>query len=159
MKLLLILCCHVYHHYHFNPNVKLLGSEVVEFQVSSYYVDAVERLQKIMQKQIAGLGIGIETNPSSNVLISNFKRYDKHPLITFNDSGLFDRPDNPNLFVSINTDDQGVFDTCLENEYALMARSLEQRTDEQGFPVVSSDHIYRWLDHIRQMGLEQSFFN
>lgn len=149
----------LYHHYHFNPNVKLLGSEVVEFQVSSYYVDAVERLQKIMQKQIAGLGIGIETNPSSNVLISNFKRYDKHPLITFNDSGLFDRPDNPNLFISINTDDQGVFDTCLENEYALMARSLEQRTDEQGFPVVSSDHIYRWLDHIRQMGLEQSFFN
>lgn len=149
----------LYHHYHYNPGVKLLGNEVVEFQVSSYYVDAVERLQKIMQKQIAGIGIGIETNPSSNVLIGSFKRYDKHPLITFNDSGLFDSSDNPNLFVSINTDDQGVFDTCLENEYALMARSLEQCTDEQGFPVVSGDHIYRWLDHIRQMGLEQSFFN
>lgn len=147
----------LYHHYHYNPAVKRVGEEVIEFHVSKRYVRAVEQLQIIMQNQIARLGIGIETNPSSNVLIGSFKRYDKHPLIAFNDCNLFDKPGNPNLFVSINTDDQGVFDTCLENEYALMARSLEQLTDGQGLPVVSSDRIYQWLDHIRQMGLEQSF--
>lgn len=149
----------LYHHYHYNPKVKFCGSEIVEFQISIHYVRAVERLQKIMQAQIAELGIGIETNPSSNVLIGRFKRYDKHPLVAFNDRGLFDRPENPNLFVSINTDDQGVFDTCLENEYALIARSLEQLIDHQGTRAVSIDRIYQWLDHIREMGLEQSFFN
>lgn len=147
----------LYHHYHYNPEVKRRGSEVVEHQVSQHYVQGALHLQRVIQAQIARLGVGIETNPSSNVLIGSFKRYDQHPLVTFHDRGLFDKPDNPNLFVSINTDDQGVFDTCLENEYALMARSLEQLTDAEGHSLVSGDRIYQWLDHIRRMGLEQSF--
>lgn len=36
------------------------------------------------------------------------------------------------LSVSINTDDQGVFDTLLENEYALMVLALEKAKDEEG---------------------------
>lgn len=149
----------LFHHYHFNPETKLKGSEVVEYQVSERYVKAVIEAQKILQKIIAEKGIGIETNPSSNVLIGNFNRYDKHPITNFNDLGLFNNPENPNLFVSINTDDQGVFDTCLENEYALLARSLEQMTDANGNALVSADRIYGWLDHVRQMGIDQSFFN
>ena len=34
------------------------------------------------------------------------------------------------LSVSINTDDQGVFDTLLENEYALMALALKKKKDK-----------------------------
>lgn len=149
----------LYHHYHFNPETKRVGNEVVEYQVSKRYVQAVAHIQRILQGVLAGRGIGIEANPSSNVLIGSFNRYDRHPLVVFNDRGLFDEPDNPNLFVSINTDDQGVFATCLENEYALMARGLEQMTDEGGTPRVSGDKIYGWLDHVRRMGLEQSFLN
>lgn len=149
----------LYHHYHFNPETKRAGNEVVEYEVSKRYVQAVARLQKIMQGALAERGIGIECNPSSNVLIGSFNRYDRHPLVVFNDRGLFNEPDNPNLFVSINTDDQGVFATCLENEYALMARGLEQMTDERGEPRLSGDKIYGWLDHVRKMGLEQSFLN
>lgn len=36
------------------------------------------------------------------------------------------------LSVSINTDDHGVFDTLLENEYALMVLALEKAKDEEG---------------------------
>ena len=59
--------------------------------------------------------------------------------------------------MSINTDDQGIFNTSLENEYALIARSLELLTDEDGRPLYNKDDIYDWLDKIRDMGNEQSF--
>lgn len=147
------------HHYHFNPETKGLGDERVEYCVSKRFIKAVVRLQTILQRQLERRGIGIETNPTSNVLIGNFNRYDRHPLTVFNDLGLFDAPDNPHLFVSINTDDQGIFDTNLENEYALVARGLEQMTDEDGERLVSEDRIYGWLDHVRKMGLAQSFLN
>lgn len=147
----------LYHHYHYTPKTKETGAEIVEYMVTDLYIKSALELQKIIQKQIAKKGIGIETNPSSNVLIGNFNRYDCHPLVVFNDMNLFDKEYNPLLFVSINTDDQGVFDTCLENEYALMARGLEQMTDSNGEPIVSSAKIYSWLDNIRKMGLDQSF--
>jgi adenosine deaminase len=65
----------------------------------------------------------------------------------------------PQLNVSINTDDQGVFNTSLENEYSLLARSLENMKDENGDRKYNDKMIYQWLDNIRQMGLMQSFIN
>ena len=147
----------LYFHYHYNPQVKKRGAETVEYHTSKRYVTAAAEAQRLLQRQIADKGIAIESNPSSNVLIGNFNRYERHPIVAFNDRGLFDNPDNPNLFASINTDDQGVFDTSLENEYALIARGLEQMTDDRDERVVSSDRIYVWLDNIREMGLEQVF--
>ena len=41
------------------------------------------------------------------------------------------------MWVSINTDDQGVFDIKLENEYALIARALEKQVDKNGKPDLS----------------------
>lgn len=156
-----INCAYIYYNYHFNTKVKKAGAEQHEFSVSKAYVKAVKEIQKKMQRIIAAKGIGIETNPSSNYLIGNFKRYDKHPIINFYNLGLtYDREkinDCSQLFVSINTDDQGVFGTYLENEYALMAIALEKAKDENGQPLYNQAMIYDWLDRIRQMGLEQSF--
>ena len=61
------------------------------------------------------------------------------------------------LSVSLNTDDQGVFDTLLENEYALMVLALEKAKDEAGHPRYDIEDIYEWLDYVREMGLEQVF--
>ena len=36
------------------------------------------------------------------------------------------------IWVSINTDDQGIFNIKLENEYAFIARALEKKVDENG---------------------------
>ena len=61
------------------------------------------------------------------------------------------------LCVSINTDDQGVFDTLLENEYALMALALKKAKDENYQPLYDLEDIYKWIDYVRQMGIEQVF--
>jgi exonuclease V gamma subunit len=151
----------IYHQYHFNPGVKQKGMEKEEFPVEKSYVRAVSVIQKEMQKDIRDRGIGIETNPSSNYLIGCFRSYWKHPLIAFFNLGLTADSEEikkcPQLFVSVNTDDQGVFNTYLEKEYALMALALENVEDRDGNKVYNSAMIYDWLDRIRQMGLEQSF--
>jgi len=147
--------------YHFCPHVKIEGNEKEEFKIDKPYIQAVKVIQSEMQKKIRDKGIGIETNPTSNYLIGSFGKYSKHPILNFFNLGLTVDPEQikqcPQLFVSINTDDQGVFNTYLEKEYALMALALEKEEDENGNKKYNPAMIYDWLDRIRQMGLEQSF--
>jgi len=151
----------LYYLYHFDVKAKEIGKKIKRFEVKNEYIKVVESVQKHFQLEVAEKHLGIETNPSSNYLIGTFKRYDKHPLVNFFNLGLELDPkkvqDCPQLFVSINTDDQGVFNTYLENEYALMALALEKMEDEDGKKIYKPAMIYDWLDRIRQMGLEMSF--
>lgn len=61
------------------------------------------------------------------------------------------------LQVSINTDDQGVFDTSLENEYAIMTIALKKTKDENNQLLYDLEDIYAWIDYVRRMGITQSF--
>lgn len=149
--------CQLYYHYHFNEKVRKYAEEVVEFEVSASYIDAVSTLQHIIARRVASVNIGIETNPTSNYLISSIERYDEHPILRFNDVALTNSQDNPHLLISINTDDLGIFETSLENEYALLACSIEQLIDDDGKPLHAPTDIYNWLDNVRTMGLRQSW--
>lgn len=151
----------LYYAYHFDAKVKIVGQEMYVFKVENVFIELVLEFQKQFQFEIADKEIAIECNPSSNYLIGTFKRFDKHPIIQFYNRSLVIDPirlkQSPQLCVSINTDDQGVFDTYLENEFALLASSLEKIEKKEGQEGYSSMQIYSWLDDIREMGLEQSF--
>ncbi|MBU3071937.1 hypothetical protein [Clostridium estertheticum] len=151
----------LYMRYHYDAKVKTKGYKKEVFKIEPYMIYIIKEVQKHMQINIRQCGIGIECNPSSNVLIGNFKRYDKHPILNMYNLGLTIDEDkaaeHPQMFVSINTDDQGVFDTLLENEYALMGIALEKAKDKDGNPLYNQSMIYDWLDRVRQMGIEQSF--
>lgn len=151
----------LYHMYHYSHEVYNAGSQMVEIRVRDCIIDAVKKVRYHMQKEIARIGIGIETNPSSNYLIGTFKRYDKHPVINWYNIGLTSDSAalnaSPQLQVSINTDDQGVFSTYIENEYAYLALALEKCIDQQGNHLYSRENILQWLENIRKMGIKQSF--
>lgn len=151
----------IYLNYEYNPRVKKIGNEKDVLKIEPYMIDIIIKIQKEMQAFVRRRGIGIETNPTSNYLISNFKRYDKHPILNFYNLGLTTDENEvrecTQLFTSINTDDQGVFGTLLENEYALMAIALEKTKDKDGNPKYNQAMIYDWIDRIRKMGIEQSF--
>ena len=66
---------------------------------------------------------------------------------------------NMSLNVSINTDEQGVFDTLLENGYALMTLALKKAKDENNKHIYDIEDIYEWIDYVCKMGLEQVFDN
>lgn len=151
---------YLYYSYHYNPAIKEEGNKRKEIKINPCIVKAACAVQKKMQWIVAQKGIAIETNPSSNALIGTFKRYDKHPILNWYNNGLEEKTlfnDVPQLQVSINTDDQGVFATYIENEYAYLALALEKMKDENGNPLYSRTLIYNWLDNIRKMGLVQSF--
>lgn len=148
----------LYYMYHYDFGVRKRGAEIISVKICDDYIAATKMVQIKLREKVRDLGIGIECNPSSNFLISTFKRYDKHPLITFYNKELVNgHTSSPQMFVSINTDDQGVFATSLENEYALMALSLEKAKDINGNRLYEQENIYDWLDKIRRMGLQQSF--
>lgn len=151
----------LYHCYHYHPEVKKEGAKIKEVKVSGKMIRIVHEIQKALQKDIAAMGLGIEANPSSNYLIGTFKRYDKHPMLKFYNIGLtYDEQQLkscPQIMTSINTDDQGVFATSLENEYALMVLALERIEDKNGGKIYPRETIYKWLDNVREIGIRQSF--
>lgn len=151
----------LYFLYHYDWDVRNNGEKSVEVYIPPIYVEGVVAVQKAMQKEFASLGIGIETNPSSNLAISPIQDYSEHPLVVmYNKDMTWDADqimDCPQINVSINTDDKGVFHTSLENEYALMACAMEKMKDEKGVPLYNRQMIYQWIDNIREMGNQQSF--
>lgn len=152
---------YLYYLYHFNSDIKKAGDEMIEVQVNPAMIKVTKLLQKKMQEEICERGIAIETNPSSNRYIGTFKRYDEHPIKEWYNLGLTSNPEElekcPQLLVSINTDDQGVFNTYLENEYAYLALALEKAKNSDGTPKYKRTMILQWLDNIRKMGMDQSF--
>lgn len=153
----------LYYYYHYNEDVRREGMRTIEKKIDIMYIDGVNILQHEMRKKIAEYGIGIETNPSSNVMIGTFKRYDKHPILNFYNRELTEDEEKlkmcPQISVSINTDDSGIFGTSLENEYAYMALALEEAKDENGNKLYKKRNVYEWLDHIRVMGIRQTFLD
>ncbi len=151
---------YLYYSYQYNPQVKREGNKRREIKVNTCIIEAVKAVQKEMQWIIARRGIAIETNPSSNALIGTFKRYDKHPILNWYNNGLVNASEKfevPQIQVSINTDDQGVFATYIENEYAYLALSLEKSKGVNGNQKYSRTMIYEWIDNVRKMGLVQCF--
>ncbi len=147
----------LYYAYHYHEQVRTKGNEVTEFKTGQSYAKLVRQIQDHMVRLLVCKGIGIETNPSSNYLIGTIKKYEEHPILRFNARKLGRVETNMSLSVSINTDDQGVFDTLLENEYALMALALKKAKDEDAKPLYDLEDIYEWIDYVRRMGIEQIF--
>lgn len=147
----------IYHAYHFDKRVREYGNEIIIQKVDRRYADVVKQLQDSIIHQLVMDGIGIETNPSSNYLIGTITKYDEHPILRFNSRKLESRAKDMSLSVSVNTDDQGVFDTLLENEYALMTLALKKAKDENGKYRYDIEDIYEWIDYVRSMGIEQIF--
>lgn len=146
--------------YHFDRDVREKGQQIQEFPISSDYMELIRHVQDKLAEDLSEKGIMIECNPTSNYLIGTFQRYDMHPIFRFNNVGLV-RTDgsyepSAQLLVSINTDDSGIFDTSLENEYAVIAASLDC-TEKDGCKKYASNSIYSYLENIRKMGLNQSF--
>ena len=61
------------------------------------------------------------------------------------------------MSVSINTDDRGIFDTSIEEEYALLDLALEKEVNRDGEHRYPPRYVYEWLENIRKMGFEQRF--
>ena len=149
--------CYLYYLYHYRKSIKDKGMKNTVKKIPEYFITGAICAQKKLSELIASLGIGIETNPTSNLFISIINKYSEHPLSSFYSNGLDDTAHNIQLNISINTDDKSIFSTSLSNEYTYLLFYLEQVKSEDGSQRYSRFEILKWLNEIRQMGNEQSF--
>lgn len=152
--------CRLLVRYHFGFREREEGERVVRFVITPDFAAVLEKLQIRMMEKIMVKGIAVECNPSSNRLIGTFDRYDEHPIFRFNHFGLHlpeYQDSNGQIRVSVNTDDLGVFDTSIENEYALLFGALCNRRDAEGKLLLCHDEILAYLDHLRIMGNDMTF--
>lgn len=152
--------CRLLVRYHFGFRERQEGERVVQFVIKPDFAAVLEKLQVRMMEKIMIRGIAVECNPSSNHLIGTFDRYDEHPIFRFNHFGLNlseQQESVGQIRVSVNTDDQGVFDTSIENEYALLFGALCNRRDAEGKFLFSHDEILAYLEHLRIMGNDMTF--
>lgn len=147
----------LYGMYHYSNWVKTKGAECVELPIDEEYIQLVRAFQEKMQCELSMRGVMIECNPTSNYLIGTFRDYSQHPIFRFYQMNKEREDDAHRLKVSINTDDLGVFDTSLENEYVMVAAALGKKQSAEGERLFSDVRIEEYVNQIREMGLEQSF--
>lgn len=145
----------IYYAYHFDRKTKERGYQVASFKADAWYIRLMKQMQCALQTEIFKKGICIECNPTSNVLIGTFKAYSEHPVLRFNDYYLKQDSKQPKLAVSINTDDLGVFDTSLCNEYALMLHAVCRSRHEEGN--YNDAAVYGYLNYLRLNGIRMAF--
>lgn len=145
----------LYSMYHFNYKVREKGEKTEEIKIDEKYIEMVNLLQKKMMQEIARHRLCIETNPSSNVLIGPFDRYEKHPIFRF--YPVKSSADEIVQLVSVNTDDQGVFDTSLTMEYSLLACSMRNAKDDNHNMLYNDDAVFDYLERLRQNGFSMTF--
>lgn len=108
-----------------------------------------EYLQEYLLTKMERKGIYIETNPTSNVTIGDFSDFHEHPIFRMNSLKAKKERDH-HVMVTINSDDQAVFNTNVENELAYIYYAMEH----EGF---AKEDVLNWIDKIRQNGLDASF--
>ncbi len=146
----------LYRRYQFGYAEKKRGNQVQPVPITDSYISFLREMQDRMLDKVLERGVVIECNPSSNVKIGTFGRYDRHPIFRFYDVN----PANTRgrqLSVSINTDDLGVFDTSLEMEYALLAECMAAQPEPDGSKRYSEEVIYNYLDTLRRLSWTQCF--
>jgi hypothetical protein len=144
--------------YHYSSKVRTEGNLITTFRITKQYIQLMAEMQKAMQKYVNNCGISIECCPTSNVLIGTFKQYSNHPILRLNQFGLDNGVEqDPQMHVSINSDDPGVFDTSLPFEYELLAAALMDITDDAGNQKYTDQSIKAYMKNIIEMGREQCF--
>jgi hypothetical protein len=111
-------------------------------------IDTLRTLQNHLRQTIATLGLVVEVNPSSNLLIGNIADLKHHPFWRLDPPLKID--DIPPVAMCIGSDDPLTFATDLRREYALVYESLVDGG-------LSAKEAWEWVDRIRATGLNSRF--
>lgn len=136
-------------YYLYSKECKEKGDRAITLRLPASFPGDIQQLQRSMLDRIGRLGIVIECNPSSNLKIGRFFRYDEHPIFNFHP---VDGVSHNTLCVSINTDDRGVFATSLRNEFSLIAVSMYKQTDVNGNRLWTDVQIEEYIRRIAYYG-------
>lgn len=108
-----------------------------------------QAVQKYVRRKVQKMGVFVETNPTSNMVIGDIDSLYEYPITTLNAKGLSSEGAG-SVLLSINSDDPLVFNTNVENEIALIYHILTYRG-------LSREEVLEWTNRVRQYGMDSSF--
>jgi adenosine deaminase len=124
--------------------------------ISQAELDFIEVVQDKLIDGYSKLGITIEANPSSNVYISRIDDYHQHPIFRWYppNQQLLNIGEKHNRFglrngvisVCVNTDDAGIFQTSLPNEFQLLHEAAIK------YHEVGAIEAELWTDRLQCIG-------
>ena len=116
--------------YLLNTKIYSRGNKPEHFVITNAkYEKLVQAVQVKLRKEIEGKRIIIESNPTSNVLISNIKGYDEHPMFILH---RLDNHTGSHFEIELGTDDKGILATSIDNEYALIGAAMKEKKQDNG---------------------------
>lgn len=116
---------------------------------SRKYLPLFQAIQAHIRTKVQNMGIYVETNPTSNLMIGDISGLHQYPIAKLNDPST--TSSNPaSILLSINSDDPLVFNTNAENELALVYHALNHQD-------LSREAVLQWMDKVRQYGMDSSF--
>lgn len=121
-------------------------NEPIHYQIQPQEVSILKDLQEIMQMLISRAGIVVETNPTSNLIISSIDTIREHPIYPLSEK----QCDYKDIMLCINSDDPGVFQTNTSNELGIAYMGMI----EQG---KGRNYSLDWIDKMRESGMRHSF--
>ena len=124
------------------------NARTVEWVESAHEGETLHELQRLVRQRYADLGITIEVNPISNLLVGDLTDLTSHPLWRL--APKWGDQFGPSLRMCVGSDDPFPFATNLREEYQFLYDSLILAGKS---PPEARD----WLDLVRQMGWESRF--
>ena len=115
--------------YLLNTKIYSRGNEPELLVITAEYEKLVRAVQLKLRKAIEGKKIVAESNPTSNVLISNIEGYIEHPMF------ILRRPEShtgSQFEIGLGTDDKGILATSIDNEYALIGAAMKEKKQDNG---------------------------
>lgn len=138
--------------------IKQKGEETTIYNFPQGYDVAIEGIQYNLMLDLSKLGIGIECNPTSNLRIGHFDKYDQHPIFRFmHMDGKLNNSSVDKICASINTDDKGIFATSLKNEYSLIALAILKMKDQDGKNIYNQETMLKFVAEIIENNRKQRF--
>lgn len=133
----------IYKRYHLDYNTKKEYNRLIPITISKY-LSYIEPLQNEVLKFLKRREIAIEVMPSSNTRISFYNKYEEHHIFKW-----LDKKDIPDLVIA--TDDPGIFNTNIQNEYLHLYNVLSNRHEK------SDEYIYNLFKTLNNNAKKYSF--
>jgi hypothetical protein len=133
----------------------LTNSQTFERGRASIWVEtaleakALAGLQAELRRKVGRIGITVEVNPTSNLLIGDLNDLTRHPLWRLRPIRPRD-DDTPPVPICVGSDDPLVFNSSLPLEYQSLC-------DAMALTGHSEEEIRRWVSRTRETGVETRF--
>ncbi len=116
-----------------DEQIRARGRELITVDCAHFTADEYVKLQQALMQEIGKRRVLVETLPTSNVRISQYERFEEHHVLRWMRLPGALKEGDPEIMVSLGSDDPGIFAGELAGEFYQLYAVLRERglTDKE----------------------------